>query len=76
MASVAGQGIGYFLIAFGFVMLLGGDLLGGLWIAFIGWFLTAAAQSSVRARARRCARGLSEIHVSSIMDAAPPRCSP
>jgi Zn-dependent protease/CBS domain-containing protein len=74
VASLAGQIIGYLLVAFGFVTLLGGDLLGGVWIAFIGWFLTSAAHSSREVQALQAA--LSGIPVSSVMDLAPPRCSP
>src|SRR6266498_1359621 len=37
VASLAGQGVGW---------LLAGDLAGGIWFAFIGWFLVQAARSS------------------------------
>jgi len=74
VASFTGQTIGYLLVLFGVVTLLGGDLLGGVWIAFIGWFLTAAAHNSSQSQALRAA--LSEIRVRSFMDPAPPRCSP
>jgi len=45
-ASYVGQGFGYLLMAFGFVNILAGSLIGGLWLIFIGWFLTGAARSS------------------------------
>src|ERR687890_177058 len=46
IASVAGQGVGWLLVAAGVVSLLAGDLAGGIWFAFIGWFLVQAARSS------------------------------
>ena len=47
-ATVVGQAFGWLLIAFGVFQVLGGNFLGGLWIAFIGWFLNSAADSSRR----------------------------
>jgi Zn-dependent protease/predicted transcriptional regulator len=46
IASLAGQGVGWLLVAAGVVSLLGGNLAGGIWFAFIGWFLVQAARSS------------------------------
>jgi Zn-dependent protease/CBS domain-containing protein len=46
VASVAGQGVGWLLVAGGVASLLGGNLAGGIWFAFIGWFLVQAARSS------------------------------
>jgi Zn-dependent protease/predicted transcriptional regulator len=46
IASVAGLGVGWLLVAGGVVWLLAGDLAGGIWFAFIGWFLVQAARSS------------------------------
>jgi Zn-dependent protease len=46
IASLAGQAIGWLLLAGGVVWLLAGDLAGGIWFAFIGWFLVQAARSS------------------------------
>jgi Zn-dependent protease/predicted transcriptional regulator len=46
VASVAGQGVGWLLVAGGVAWLLAGDLAGGIWFAFIGWFLVQAARSS------------------------------
>src|SRR5215218_6789635 len=45
-ASVAGQGVGWLLVAAGVAWLLAGHLAGGIWFAFIGWFLVQAARSS------------------------------
>jgi Zn-dependent protease/CBS domain-containing protein len=46
IASAAGQGVGWLLVAAGVVSLVAGDLTGGIWFAFIGWFLVQAARSS------------------------------
>jgi Zn-dependent protease/CBS domain-containing protein len=46
IASLSGQGVGWLLVAAGVVWLLAGDLAGGIWFAFIGWFLVQAARSS------------------------------
>jgi Zn-dependent protease/CBS domain-containing protein len=42
VASAAGRGFGYVLIAVGIALALGGAL-GGIWFALIGWFLVSAA---------------------------------
>jgi Zn-dependent protease/predicted transcriptional regulator len=46
IASVSGQGVGWLLVAAGVAWLLAGDLAGGIWFAFIGWFLVQAARAS------------------------------
>jgi Zn-dependent protease/predicted transcriptional regulator len=46
IASMAGQVVGWLLVAAGVASLLAGDLAGGIWFAFIGWFLVQAARSS------------------------------
>jgi Zn-dependent protease/predicted transcriptional regulator len=46
IASAAGQAVGWLLVAGGVAFLLAGDLAGGIWFAFIGWFLVQAARSS------------------------------
>jgi Zn-dependent protease/predicted transcriptional regulator len=46
VASLAGQAVGWLLVAAGVASLLAGDLAGGIWFAFIGWFLVQAARSS------------------------------
>ncbi len=48
IAAAVGQAMGWVLIAWGVFQVLGGNWLGGLWIAFIGWFLNGAADSSRR----------------------------
>jgi Zn-dependent protease/predicted transcriptional regulator len=46
VASLAGQAVGWLLVAAGVASLLGGNLAGGIWFAFIGWFLVQAARAS------------------------------
>src|SRR6266545_6698425 len=42
IASLAGQAVGWLLVAGGVAFLLTGNLAGGIWFAFIGWFLVQA----------------------------------
>src|SRR5260370_11731893 len=46
IASLAGQAVGWLLVAGGVAFLLAGDLAGGIWFAFIGWVLVQAAPAS------------------------------
>lgn len=46
VAATGGRVVGWLLIAAGLLQLATGNLVGGLWIAFIGWFLAQAAQLS------------------------------
>jgi Zn-dependent protease/CBS domain-containing protein len=46
VASIAGQAFGWLLIVAGVFSLVSGSLSGGIWLAFIGWFLVQAAKSS------------------------------
>jgi Zn-dependent protease/CBS domain-containing protein len=46
VAAISGQTVGWLLIAGGVAFLLNGNLAGGIWFAFIGWFLIQAARSS------------------------------
>jgi Zn-dependent protease/predicted transcriptional regulator len=47
IASTAGKFFAYLMILFGIWQALNGNWVGGLWTAFIGWFLLSAAQESV-----------------------------
>lgn len=47
-ASLVGQVVAYLFILAGIWQIFTGDWVGGLWIAFIGWFLDNAASSSYR----------------------------
>src|SRR2546423_9900 len=46
VASVVGQIIAYLFILWGIFQFFGGDILDGIWIGFIGWFLLVSAQSA------------------------------
>jgi Zn-dependent protease/predicted transcriptional regulator len=48
IASNIGRGIGYLLIFIGIALIFFSDWISGLWLAFIGWFLSNAAASSYR----------------------------
>ena len=47
IASTVGQAVAWLLVLWGFWRVVGGDLIGGLWIAAIGWFLQNAAAVSL-----------------------------
>jgi len=46
IATLGGQAVGWLLVAGGVAFLLAGNLAGGIWFAFIGWFLVQAARAS------------------------------
>jgi CBS domain-containing protein len=46
VASYAGSSFGFALVAFGLLRLLGGEVIGGLWLVLIGMFLQQAAGAS------------------------------
>ena len=48
IAAGVGQAFGWALIGFGVFLMVSGDFLSGVWMAFIGWFLSSAAESSRR----------------------------
>jgi Zn-dependent protease/CBS domain-containing protein len=73
IAAFIGQGLGFLLIIWGFSQVLGGAVLNGIWIAFIGWFLTSAAETERRGQALR--ETLKGISVSRVMDPQPPLAS-
>lgn len=74
VASYVGQVFAFLLIAWGVVQVLGGDLFGGLWIAFIGWFLNTGAEGSRQQLAVRSV--LDGVPVTTVMDASPAVASP
>jgi Zn-dependent protease len=47
-ASYSGRIFGLLLVGAGVVILFKGDLVGGMWLIFIGWFLSQAAETSYR----------------------------
>ena len=48
IATYVGRGFGYLLIAFGILLIFGGNWFNGIWMVFIGWFLENAATQSYR----------------------------
>jgi Zn-dependent protease len=50
VAAGAGKLLGYALVALGLWLAIRGDLLGGVWLGFIGWFLRNAAVASLQQR--------------------------
>lgn len=46
IASAAGGAFGYLLIFLGVFWVLTGNIINGIWFAFIGWFINQASQSS------------------------------
>ncbi len=73
-ATWGGRLFGYLLIAFGAVQLFYGFVLGGLWSAFIGWFLSNAASSSYRQF--RVRDTLSKVSAARILGSEPLSVSP
>ncbi len=47
-AATVGRFIAFLFIFFGVFQMLAGNVMGGLWIAFIGWFLESAAVAQVQ----------------------------
>ncbi|GBD87501.1 putative zinc metalloprotease Rip3 [bacterium BMS3Abin03] len=48
VAAIVGRFFGFFFILIGAFQVMGGNLIDGLWIAFIGWFLESAASSQLQ----------------------------
>ncbi len=69
-----GQGVAFFMIAWGFFQVLGGDLLGGAWTAMIGWFLSNAA--SATGQQATLQQELAGVRVADVMEPLPPLISP
>jgi len=69
-AARLGRGGGYLMIAGGVALWwLTDDVIGGIWLAFIGWFLAGAARSA-EAQADFAGR-IEHIRVADVMDAEP-----
>jgi Zn-dependent protease/predicted transcriptional regulator len=69
IAAVVGQGFGFLLIGLGLARLFLGDLAGGAWTIFIGWFLSQAAGAT--RRERRLRDSLRGVRVGQVMNPAP-----
>ncbi len=73
IAANVGRFMGWGLIAVGLIAIFGGNL-GGIWFAFIGWFLSTSADASRRDVTAR--DQLSRVRVKDIMAADPTTISP
>jgi len=71
IASGVGQAFGYLLAGLGLVRIVAlGDVVGGVWTIFIGWFLSQSASAARRERKLR--DSLHGVRVGQVMDPAPP----
>jgi len=58
-AAHAGRVVAFILIALGLAEFLAGGLIGGVWLAFIGWFIFAAArEEEIQVTTRQALSGL------------------
>ena len=74
IASYVGQAVAFGMIAWGVSRLLGGDVFGGLWTAFIGWFLNSGAEASRQQQTVRAV--LDGVPVTTVMDTSPAVAEP
>ncbi len=74
IASLGGQALGVLIATFGLLQLFGGNLIGGLWMGVIGWFLMNAAKMSYRQHVLRA--GLEGATARDAMTAEPEVVSP
>jgi Zn-dependent protease len=68
-AAILGRGAGWLMIGLGVLLAVSVDVLGGVWLAFIGLFLAQAARSA-QAQADFAGR-IEHLRVSDVMDAEP-----
>jgi Zn-dependent protease len=69
-AAILGRGVGWLMIAGGVLWAIQGqDVINGVWLALIGWFLTQAAKSA-QAQADFAGR-IEHLRVGDVMDAEP-----
>lgn len=74
-AAIVGQAFGWALIAFGIYQAVFADnLLGGVWMALIGWFLNNAAEASRRESVTRSV--FQGVTVRDVMDHSAPAVEP
>jgi Zn-dependent protease len=67
VAARVGRVLGFVLIALGFLEVVAGSFL-GLWLAFVGWFIVAAATAEGHLDQ---AEGLTDLQVGDVMEPAP-----
>jgi Zn-dependent protease len=69
IATMVGQAFGFLMVGFGVLRLVVGDLAGGVWTIFVGWFLNQAAGATRRERKLR--GSMRGVPVDQVMDPAP-----
>ncbi len=74
ITSVVGQVVAYILIFLGVYRVLGGNLFGGLWTTFVGWFLLSAASLSYKQA--EIQDSLSGVRVRRLLRSDPPTVPP
>ncbi|MFH0941551.1 MAG: site-2 protease family protein [Chloroflexota bacterium] len=74
VAATVGQVFGWLLVGYGVFAIFSGNFLGGIWIAFIGWFLGGAATSSKQETTLK--EHLKGVRVRDVMEANPETVSP
>jgi Zn-dependent protease/CBS domain-containing protein len=74
LSSFAGQGLGFVFVFLGLSQFLNGNVLNGLWIVFVGWFLNSNAESS--RQHLRPAENLRNWRVSDLMSSEPALAKP
>ena len=74
IATLGGQVVGIGLMVLGAYQFISGNYFGGIWFAFIGWFLQNAAGRSQAETAMET--GLRGVRVRDIMDKSPPTVDP
>ena len=74
IATLVGRAFAYLMMAAGFMRAISGEVIEGLWLAFIGWFLNQAAEASYkRVAVEKLVEG---IQVRDVMDRAVPAVGP
>jgi len=68
-AARLGQGFAYVFVAFGIFLVLTGNLVGGVWLALIGWMLGGSARAS--ANQSKLNTKLGGLLVADVMDSDP-----
>jgi Zn-dependent protease/predicted transcriptional regulator len=74
IAATVGRFMGWGLIAFGLFQIFAGNFIGGIWFAFIGWFLSNSADASRREITLR--EQLSGVHIKDVMTTNPTGIDP
>jgi Zn-dependent protease len=74
IAVRTGIAISYAMMGFGFLTILGGSFVGGIWLILIGWFIQSGAQSYLSQH--ELSRVLSGVRLKDIMKTSPITLNP